>query len=87
MPIPWRARLAPLALFAFVCLVAAAQDSSVHQYRGATEADQVTRVFYAAHLKTAQQLQPDSHHRGNSTDVPQHRATSHSGARHGRPGR
>jgi hypothetical protein len=57
MPIPWRARLAPLALFAFVCLVAAAQDSSVHQYRGATEADQVTRVFYAAHLKTAQQLQ------------------------------
>jgi hypothetical protein len=57
MPIPWRARLAPLALFAFVCWVAAAQDSSVHQYRGATEADQVTRVFYAAHLKTAQELQ------------------------------
>ena len=64
MPIPRKAMLAmaaQLAVIAFVCSVAAgqpaAQDSTVHQYRGPSDADLVTRVFYAAHLKTPQSLQ------------------------------
>jgi hypothetical protein len=57
MPIPRKAVGVQLALIAFVCSVAAAQDSSVHQYRGPSEADLATRVFYAVHLKTPQSLQ------------------------------